>query len=169
MTFPIIIAFSSSKITKSIISIFNKNGITDYISCQNLAMLKKYCHSYQNAVVISSCFLSGESLYDFMESSSYSFIIIDTKDKLNLCNNDIYKLTLPLKLEDLILAIDICIYNQEEKVKREKEKLIKKAKQKLMSSLDISEDKAHKYLQKKSMQTGKKIEQIAKAILLKLS
>ncbi len=166
----IIIAFSSNNICNSISNILNKNGIDfDYI-CKTASSLRKCCSYYENGIIICSTSFLDEPIYNIIEDfyKDFIFILIGSNDKLNLYSGEkVYKLCTPIKQEDIISSLDLAYYKISENLQNKKHKILKEAKNLLMLNYNICEEQAHKYIQKKSMDTGKKNIDIAKIIINK--
>ena len=165
----IILAFFSNKLISTIENIIQKHGLNNIITYTNLSSLKSNIQSFEDAIIISSCFLCGEPLYDFIDyyKNNIQFIIIDKRDNLSMCSKDILTLSIPLKPIDLISSINLGIYHLEELKKKRKQELISKAKSLLIKNLNITDEKAHKTIQKLSMDNRKSLEEIAKQIIKK--
>ena len=166
----LIIAFSSDRICNNIISILTKNGINyDYV-CKSGTNLRKCCSYYENGIILCGTTFIDESIYNIVEDfyESFTFILLGSIDKINIYNDEkVYKLCTPIKSEDIISAIDIAYYKNIENIKLKNYKILEQAKSLLIKNYNLSEEKAHKYIQKKSMNSGKKNIDIAKIILKK--
>lgn len=167
----IIIAFSSNKICNNVISILTKNGIRYTCICKSGASLRKCCSYYENGIIICGSSFIDEPTYNIVEDfyKIFTFIMLSSIDKLNIYDdNKVYKLSTPIKSEDIISTIYIAYYTNLENIKLKDEKTIKKAKNILMQIYNIPENTAHRYIQKKSMDSGKKNIDIANLIIKKL-
>ena len=166
----IIIGFSSDKICSNIINILNKNGISYDCVCKTGASLRKSCSYYENGIILCQTSFIDEPTYNIVQDfyKDFIFLIIGNIDKLSLYDNNIvYKLVTPVKQEDIINALDLAFYKNSENIKEKNNKIINKAKELLMLNNNFTETNAHKYIQKKSMDTGKKSIDIAKLIIKK--
>ena len=166
----ILIAFSSDKICKNIVTILNKNGIPYDNICNTGSCLRKYCSYYNNGIVLCGASFSDETSYNIIEDfyEDFVFLLMGNIDKINIYSDKkAYKLSTPVKEEDIINAINLAYYKNNENIKNKNIKLIKNAKDLLIKHNGFSENMAHKYIQQKSMQTGKKNIEIAKIIINK--
>jgi response regulator NasT len=81
----------------------------------------------------------------------------------------VFKLDVPLMKNDLICSlemfagVDTADFGVRKK-SAEDERLINRAKKVLIDRYDMTEEQAHRYIQKKSMDTGKKITDISRII-----
>lgn len=166
----IIIAFSSNNKCNVISNILKKNGIDFNCICKTANILRKWCSFYENGIVICSANFLDEPIYNIIEDfyKDFIFILIGSNDKLNLYSDEkVYKLCTPIKQEDIIISLDLAYYKISENLQNKKDKILKEAKNLLMLNYNICEAQAHKYIQKKSMDTGKKTIDIAKIIINK--
>lgn len=166
----IIVSFSSDKICSNIISILNKNGINYNCICKTGASLRKSCSYYENGIILCQTSFIDEPTYNIVQDfyKDFIFLIIGNIDNLSLYdNNTVYKLITPIKQEDIVNALDLAYYKNSENIKEKNNKIINKAKKLLMLNNNFTEEVAHKYIQKKSMDTGKKNIDIAKFIINK--
>ena len=92
-----------------------------------------------------------------------------------MVEGDIMCLTMPLKVHDLINTVDMMTQNIERRRRRlktkpkernpEEVKLIKEAKEVLMNRNHMSEEEAHRYIQKCSMDSGTNMVETAQMVL----
>lgn len=80
---------------------------------------------------------------------------------------NIIDLPLPLHKDEFLQTVAIIVNTRSSFTQRDKNEseIISNAKLILMNSKDITESQAHKYLQRESMRTGKKIVAVAKEII----
>lgn len=93
----------------------------------------------------------------------------------NVLESDIMCISMPLKVQDLINTVDMMIQSIERRKRRLKAKprernaeevrLIKDAKELLMSRNHMSEEEAHRYIQKCSMDSGTNMVETAQMVL----
>lgn len=105
----------------------------------------------------------------------YFGMIVLTKDaSLEVVQDDMVKLILPFRPGDLFDTIDMItqrFYRQSKKRKvppkrnEEGKKLVEEAKHRLMERNGMSEPEAFRFIQKNSMDTGRKMEESAQMIL----
>ncbi|MDO5388964.1 MAG: ANTAR domain-containing protein, partial [Clostridia bacterium] len=82
----------------------------------------------------------------------------------------IFKLSMPLQKNDLVCSVEMLMtidaqYKPIVHKDQNEEKIILKAKHLLIDMYSMTEEQAHRYMQKKSMDTGRKLIEIAKIIL----
>lgn len=102
-------------------------------------------------------------------------LLIASEHILEECRDrDVMRLPLPLKVHDMVSTLDMMIggirkrkkkAEQKPKVRTEKEKnLIREAKQILMERNSMTEEEAHRYMQKCSMDSGTNLVETAEMI-----
>lgn len=164
----IIIAFSSNKICNNISYILNKNGINYTYVCKTGYNLRKCCSFYENGIIICGTNFIDEPIYNIIEDfyKDFIFLLIGNIHTIGLYSDEkVYKLSPPLKQEDIINALDVAYYKNSENIENKNNEIIKKAKNLLIKNNNFTEETAHKYIQKKSMDSGKKNIHIAKLII----
>lgn len=106
----------------------------------------------------------------------FEMLLVASPDKLEYCqDNNIVCLQMPIKTHDLVNTLQMMTYQYQRKKKKEKDKpkvrteeekaLIKKAKLVLMDRNHMTEEEAHRYLQKNSMDSGTNLIEMAEMVL----
>lgn len=108
----------------------------------------------------------------------FEMLLVASPAKLEECtNNNIVCLSLPIKKHDLLNTLQMMSYQYQRKKKKEKEKdkpskrseedkaIILKAKQILMERNNMTEDEAHRYIQKNSMDSGTNLVEMSEMII----
>lgn len=163
----IIIGFPHIENARNIKKILMKNGYEVNGVCELGAQLISIAGSLDGGIVICGYQFSDmiyKNIYESLQEK-YHMIVVASGGKLELCNEkDIIKVMMPLHVSELIAAIEGIMRQEAKKQKREKAKpkfrspkeqaLIDEAKRFLMESKHISENEAHRYLQKISMDSG---------------
>lgn len=106
----------------------------------------------------------------------FEMLLIASPEKLEFCqDNNIVCLSMPIKTHDLLNTLQMMTYQYRQRKKKEKDKpkvrteeeksIINKAKQVLMNRNNMSEEEAHRYLQKHSMDSGTNLIEMAEMVL----
>ncbi|MGN1317697.1 MAG: ANTAR domain-containing response regulator [Lachnospirales bacterium] len=169
----IFIALNNKKTALSIAKILISEGISVTAVIKNVSDLTTTLSYYKNGTIITSCLFDGIHIDRIMDyvPDGYTAIVVGNKEQLNNCENDnLFKLAVPLHKNDLICALDMMStfdssYQPESNKSLQDEKLIDRAKHTLIDTYNMTEEQAHRYIQKKSMDTGRKLVEIAKIIL----
>ena len=150
----ILAAFSNERVLGVVEKALASENIRLAYSCKSVSELKKSINYCQGGIIICGYKLKDGAIVQFSESER------------------VFKLIVPLKKDDLICSVYMLLSMGEGGYTRktsfrtsEEEKIIRKAKEILIDRYNLTEEQAHKYLQKKSMDTGRKIIDVAKLIL----
>jgi response regulator NasT len=106
----------------------------------------------------------------------FEMLLVASPEKLEFCQeNNIVCLPMPIKTQDLLNTLQMMSYQYQRKKKKEKDKpkerteeekaLIKKAKEVLMDRNNMTEEEAHRYLQKTSMDSGTNLVEMSEMVL----
>lgn len=106
----------------------------------------------------------------------FEMLLIASPEKLEYSrDNDIVCLPMPIKTQDLISTLNMMTYQYQRRKKKEREKpkvrseeeiaTIDKAKKLIMERNNMTEDEAHRYLQKTSMDSGVNFVEMAEMVL----
>ncbi|MFI3230660.1 MAG: ANTAR domain-containing protein [bacterium] len=168
----IIIAFSKDKACDVISGILKQNGIIFTHTVKTSSALRQACTQLENAIVICNNRFMDENIFNIIQDfhENFTFVVIGDYSQIDALDDDkCYKVSVPIQKEEFLSIIDLAIYKHSEKVKDINKKNLNKAKDILINKLNMSEENAHKYIQQKSMNTGKNIHQICKLIIKKYS
>lgn len=171
----IIVAFGSSKTTETICKMLRFGGIQPSAICKSSSEIKKQMLYYNSGIIICGYKFTDTSIAQLIDDipSGFSVILVGSKPQIELYQDEkIFKLAVPLTKEDLICSVSMLV-NIEENIHLDKSKtrsdvenrFIQNAKITLIDRYGMSEGQAHRYMQKKSMETGKRLIDIAKIIL----
>ena len=106
----------------------------------------------------------------------FEMLLVASPEKLDLCqDNNIVCLRMPIKTFDLLNTIQMMTFQYQRRKKKEKERpksrseeeraTIHKAKLLLMDRNNMTEEEAHRYLQKNSMDSGTNMVEMAEMVL----
>lgn len=174
----ILIAFPKYENAKAIKNILIRNGYKVVGIAQSGSLAISLAESMGTGIVISAYrfadMLYTQLLYDL--GDGFDMVLIGNQSKMedNIQDNVIF-LPMPLQINDLFECLDALIekrYIQKKKkrlrpIKRteEEKEIINKAKSILMCKNNMTEEQAHKYLQKCSMENGNNMLDNAKMII----
>lgn len=114
-------------------------------------------------------------LYNYLPRG-FQMLLVASKKRLEECMySEIICLSVPMKTRDLLDTLEMMTYNYRRKKKRERDtskkrtkeqkEVILKAKVILMERNHLSEEEAHRYIQKTSMDSGTNMVETAEMIL----
>lgn len=173
MTEKVVLAFSKDSTAEKIKNMLYGSGYEVMRVCHSKAELIRYISHMDEILVIMGYKLRdavADEVYEDMLEGQKLMAIVKADMQGNIENPDILTLPLPLNRQHLISAVDVFWGAAERRKKSsgrtaEDEKIINKAKLFLMETYMMSEEQAHRFIQKRSMDTGAKFTDTAKMIL----
>lgn len=175
----LVVVFPKIDDAKSIKNLLVKSGFTVNGTCTTGAQVLELVDSLGAGVVISAYRLSDMMFRELAESLPPGFELLLMASQANIQavagEKGIMAISMPLKVHDLINTVDmICsgIDRRRRKARQipktrsaEDTVLIASAKELLMQRNHMTEDEAHRYLQKCSMDTGTNLVEAAHMVL----
>ncbi len=170
----IFIAFDNKKTAACIAKILVSNGSNVVSVSRSASELMHSLSYYHGGVIITGCTFGGITMEkeNLGISDDFTFIIIGNRAQLdNFPEENAFKLSTPLQKNDLICSVDMLMAMDtdasfhRQNAQRYEQKLILRAKHMLIDRYSMTEAQAHRYMQKKSMDTGRKLYEIAVIIL----
>lgn len=170
----ILVAFAGEKTRQRMTDIFESTGIRVSAACSSGAEILRWCSRMSGGVV-----LCGYKLMDMMADELYenlprgfSMLLLATQMELESCYHpEICKLSAPVQQSELVDSVRMLLDQggvepaPVPKRSTEDKLLITRAKELLMSRNCMTEEQAHRFIQKRSMDTGAKMVQTAMKIL----
>lgn len=174
----IIVTFPKAEDAKSIKNLLVRNGFPVAAVCTTGSQAISHAHNLGGGIVIC-----GYKLPDMMYSqlheclpAGFEMLLMASRHILAECmDNDIVCLAMPLKVHDMVNTVDMMVQAAERRRKRQREKpkvrneaetaLVEEAKHVLMERNNMTEEEAHRYLQKCSMDSGTNMVETAQMVL----
>ncbi len=173
----VLISMSNAETAKKIASIIKRSGMLHDINiCDTGAEILRIANDRDFGVVICERILRDMNYREIIELMPAFFgTIVLTKDaSLEVINSNMVKLILPFRALDLINTVDMITENfyrslkkKNEPIRRsnEEKRIVDQAKHMLMDRNGLSEEEAFRYIQKSSMEQGRKMSETAQMIL----
>ncbi|MDO4301068.1 MAG: ANTAR domain-containing protein [Clostridia bacterium] len=169
----IFIAFDNPKTAVSIARILISNGNNVVSIAKSTSELIHSLDYYPSGIIITGCTFDGIRMEEVIRdiSEDFNIIVLGKRVQLDSFNDErAFKLSLPLQKNDLICSVEMLMtmdtpYKPAVHKNQNNERTILRAKHLLIDMYSMSEEQAHRYMQKKSMDTGRKLIDIAKIIL----
>lgn len=171
----IFIAFANEKISYTVAKMLISEGMKPAAICTSISDLRKKLNYYQNGIIISGYKFKDGSIIQLVDDvpDNFGIVLIGNKTQIDLCEDDrVFKLAVPLQKMDLVCSVSMILNIQSSKKVNnitfrtdEEQKILQLAKETLIDRYGMTESQAHRYMQKKSMDTGTKLIEIAKMIL----
>lgn len=164
----IIVAYPVRDTAWQIKNVLESNGF--YVShiCATGASVLGITAEMREGIVVTASILKDMSAATLYENLSSDFDVIAlTRGADEIFSDGVISLTLPLDKWELLDSVAVLMSSHSSFTKRDNtdSEIIANAKNVLMNVKGISELQAHKYLQRESMRTGKKLVSIAQEII----
>lgn len=174
----IIVAFPKVEDAKSIKNLLVRNGFSVAAVCTTGAQALSQADNLHGGIIICSYKLS-DMIYTHLHEClppDFEMLLMASQHILAGCrDNDIVCLSMPLKVYDLVNTVDMMVQAAQRKRKRMKAKpkerseeettLIREAKYVLMNRNNMTEEEAHRYIQKCSMDSCTNMVETAQMVL----
>ncbi len=170
-----VVAFEKDESRDKIADMLEKSGVTVRYRCRSGAEVLRAVKTMGSGVVICGHKLTdmpAEHLAHDLRGQA-KFLVLAKQSQLELLSDpDIFKLQIPISAAELRGSVNILIQLDEISARaqipqrsQEEQHMIDRAKEALMEKRGFTEAQAHKYLQKRSMETGTKLAETARLIL----
>ena len=175
----IIVVLPRSEDAKGLRNLLMKNGFRVDSVCTTGSQALSRMDDLSGGIVICSYRMS-DMMYSDLHAclpKGFEMLLIASANMLQECDcRDIMSLSMPLKGHDLINTVDMMTQAIERRKKRERQRpkersaeeegTIKEAKELLMNRNHMTEEEAHRYLQKCSMDSGTNLVEEARMVLV---
>jgi hypothetical protein len=176
--FSIIVGFPKLEDANNIKNLFIRNGYQCSEACTLGAQVISHANDLDEGIVVCGYRFSDmhySELNNYLPKG-FEMLLIASPEKLEYCqNNDIVCLPMPIKTQDLLNTIQMMTYRYQKRKKKDRDKprqrteeekaIIRKAKLVLMDRNNMTEEEAHRYLQKHSMDSGTNMIEMSEMVL----
>lgn len=176
----IIVAFPKPEDSRAIRSLLSRNGFNVVANCTTGASAINRADDIGEGIIITGYKLPDMLYSDIVDNvgSSFEVILLASKNRLMEDNTGVATLEMPLKVRDLINSVEMMenqILSKRHKTKRkpgtrspEDQAIINQAKEALITIQNLTEEQAHRYLQKNAMDSGCTMVEVAKMVSVML-
>ncbi|MDE6221854.1 MAG: ANTAR domain-containing protein [Lachnospiraceae bacterium] len=174
----IIVAFARIEDARSIKNILVKNGFGVTAVCTSGAQALGYADEFHDGIVIAGYRLTDMLCVALKENLPGGFEMVVMASQRVLTDelgSGITGLAMPIKVHELVNTVDMLSQGIVRRRKKQREKprvrdgkeaaIIEKAKQQLITGCHMTEEEAHRYLQKHSMDNGTNMVETAQMVL----
>lgn len=169
----VVLAFSKDETAEKIRRMLDGSGYEVSALCHSKAELLRSITDMDDVLIIMGYKLPdavADEVYEDLGDGQKLMSIVKADNRHEIYNQDIFVVTLPVNRQILINSIETfvgIIERRRHRVKRtpEEEKIIDNAKAYLMENHRMTEEQAHRFIQKRSMDTGAKFIDTARQIL----
>ena len=171
----VIVAFENPAMGERFGDVLESTGTAKCLTCRSGDQVRRLLNKQQVYCVICSPHLSdgpAEWLYEDLPPSC-SLLLVGPQHVLDACTGrDLFKLPTPIRKEEAVSTVRLLIQfgrRMERFVRprrtQEEKALIDQAKAVLMDRHGMTEEQAHRFLQKQSMDSGAKLLDTARLVL----
>lgn len=170
----IVVAFENEATCRRMSEMIESSGVADCICVHSGGEVRRIVNQSHYNVVVCGYKLadgSGEELFEDLPPTC-SMLMVATQPQLDIVSEDIFRLPAPISRTSLVTSVQMLFQmnrrlNKFVKPQRseEEKKLVEEAKRLLMDRNGMTEEQAHRFMQKRSMDGGLKMVQTAQMIL----
>ena len=168
----IVTAFAHEEAQRRILRLLEAGGYTVAGSFFSGADVIRAVHKLDGAAVVCGFRLRDMTAPELAEDldPGTGVLVIASAANLDLCQGEnLYRLPVPASRADLYASLDTLLHQRRRRPpparQEEAQRLIRRAKELLMDVNRMSEAEAHRFLQKRSMDTGLRLEQTARLVI----
>ena len=171
----IVVAFANEEAQRRILRLLESNGFSPAGSCFSGAEAIRLVRKMGSGVVVCGFKLRDMTASDLAASlrGTAALLVVSSAINLDYCEGEnLYKLATPAARSDFFATLDMLrrfeeknLHHPPPKRKEEEQKLIRTAKELLMDVNRMTEAEAHRFLQKRSMDSGMKLAEMAQYII----
>ncbi|MFV0502527.1 MAG: ANTAR domain-containing protein [Lachnospirales bacterium] len=147
----IILGFTNKTFIKKITYILRTNGLNADICLNSICDLQRLFNNNEKFILISQFIFPDGNLIDLNERENYIFCLSNTIDESFAENINAFVLRSPVNTQLLIKSINMLLKINTCTNIATNTSYIGEAKKILIKELDLTEDAAHKFIQKNSM------------------
>jgi response regulator NasT len=171
------VGFPKIQDANNIKNLLIRNGYNVSETCTLGSQIVSHANDLDEGIVVCGFRFSDmhySELYNYLPKG-FEMLMIASPEKLEYSQNHIVCLPMPIKTHDLLNTLQMMSYQYQRRKKKDKDRpkerseeeraIIRKAKLILMERNNMSEDEAHRYLQKTSMDSGTNLVEMSEMVL----
>ena len=175
----VIVAFENTAMSQKFSVVLESTGTARCLTCHSGDQVRRYLSGHQVYCVVCGPHLTdgpAEWLYEDLPPSC-SLLLVGPQHILDTCmTREIFKLPTPIRKEEALSTVRLLLqfgHRMERFVRPRRstaeQEMVDKAKKLLMEQKGLSEDEAHRALQKRSMDAGSRLTQTARQVIAELT
>lgn len=174
----IIVAFQKEDVARNIKKILAQSGYSVIAVCTSGSQILANVSNLESGIIVCGARFKDmmyNEVYEYLPKGFQMLLIASATSVLDRQVENLICLSMPLKIHELMSTIemmDSSIARYKKRMKRrpkvrseEEQRAIDKAKSVLMDRNGFSEEEAHRYIQKRSMEDGTGLVEISQMIL----
>lgn len=170
----LIVAFENDTTCRRISEMLESSGTASCSCVHSCGEVRRMVNKARIHVVVCGYKLADGSAEDLFEDlpENCTMLVVATQSQLDMLPEDIFRLPAPISRGSLIASVQM-LFQMNRRLSRfmkprrsdEDQKLVEQAKRLLMDRNGMTEEQAHRFIQKRSMDSGAKMVQTAQLIL----
>lgn len=174
----IIVVFPKIEDAKSIRVLLTKHGYNVIGHCNTGAKAIQYAQSTDEGIIVCG-YKFGDMMYSNLHEllpAHYEMLLVASQHLWSSCESQgIVCLSMPIKTHELVSTLEMMVQSMERRKRKQKQKqkarsaedkaIIDKAKALLIERNNMTEEDAHRYIQKCSMDSGTNMVETAHMVL----
>lgn len=178
----IIVAFPKEDVARNIKKILAQSGYPVVSVCTTGAQALASVNNLETGIIVCGCRfvdMMYTEVYEYLPKGFQMLLIASPTNVIDNSVENLISLSLPLKVHELMQTVEMMDGYITRNKKRQKKKpkirseaeleIIDRAKRRLMERNGLSEEEAHRYIQKRSMEDGTGLVEISEMILSLIS
>ncbi len=168
----IVVAFAHEEARRRILRLLESGGYAVAGACASGAEVLRAAGKLDGAAVVCGFRLRDMTAPELAADlgAETGVLVIASAANLDLCQGEnLYRLPVPASRADLYASLDTLLRQRRRRPpparQEEAQRLIRRAKELLMDVNRMSEAEAHRFLQKRSMDAGLRLEQTARLVI----
>lgn len=170
----VIVAFENAAMCRSFSDLLESTGTARCLTCRSGDEVRRLLGKQQTYCVVCSPHLSDGPAEWLSEDlpPSCSLLLVGPQHMLDTCGSEAFKLATPIRREEAVSTVRLLIQfgHRVERLLRPRrsaseQETVERVKRLLMERRGWSEEEAHRFIQKRSMDTGARLVQTARWIL----
>ena len=174
----VIVVFPKMEDAQNIRNFLVRSGVNVLAVCTTGAQALQYTDELDDGIIVCGYQFSDmmySELHEYLPQHFEMLLVASQRLLQNCMDNDIVCVTMPIKAHDLINTISMISQTITRRRKKmhlkprprsgEDQQILAEAKQLLMDRNNMSEEEAHRYIQKCSMDTGTNMAETAQMVL----
>ena len=167
----VIVAFERPSNCDRLREILESTGEFSCLTCRSAAQVKRAVGKQRLDLVVCGFKLADESCEDLFHDlpQRCAMLMVAPQAQLDLCTAaGIFKLSAPVRRSELLASVRLLAQLSRSRTPErslEERELVDRAKQALMDRDGMSEEQAHRFLQKQSMDNGARLADTARRVL----
>lgn len=165
------VAFENERNARKIREILESSGTASCLLCRSAAEVRRLARKQRLGAVICGFKLADDSCEALRADlpAECAMLMVATRSQLELCGDEnIVRLTAPVGRGELLETVQALLQSRPQGGRRRSEgerALVEAAKTRLMDCRGLTEEQAHSFLQKQSMDRGARLVDVARAVL----